>query len=98
LFGHLSAKHPHTVEKEFVLMHSRYNIYFKLHVQGRINYYPRSQVVRPCFKSLEDASNPTWHFITEIRSVENLRKQHDRKQLQQKAGSPGRPLSGNARR
>jgi len=29
----------HTVEKEFILMHDRYNLHFKSQAHGRINFY-----------------------------------------------------------
>jgi len=29
LFGGLSTKYPHAVDKEFLLMHSHHNLYFK---------------------------------------------------------------------
>jgi len=32
-------------------MHGDHNVYFKLHVNGCINVYRRTQVVYPCFRS-----------------------------------------------
>jgi len=39
----------HTVDKDFLLMHGRHNLYFKLHVHGRIHFCRRPQVVNPWF-------------------------------------------------
>ena len=41
------TKYPHTVDKEFLLMHGYRDLYFEVHVHGRVNTYRRPQVVRP---------------------------------------------------
>jgi len=46
MFGSLSAKHhPHTVDKEFLIMYGRYNLYFELHMYGHMNIYRRAHAV-----------------------------------------------------
>jgi len=51
MFGCLSAKYPHIVDKEF-LLHHHHNLYLKLHgpaahifIEGRMRPY----VVHPCY-------------------------------------------------
>jgi len=47
LFDRRSAKYPHTlvIDKQFLLMHGRHDLNFKLHVHGPIKIYRRAHAV-----------------------------------------------------
>ena len=47
LLGHLSAKHPYTADKVFLLTQNRENLYLEVHVHGRIKFCQRPQIVHP---------------------------------------------------
>ena len=55
LFGRLSAKHPRTVDKDFLEMHSHHDVYFKLRGHRHTNFYLRFQIVCP------------WHGLTQCK-------------------------------
>jgi len=50
--GRRSTKYPHTVDKVFILFHSRNNLYYKLRVHGRMNFTDAAglQIAHLCFK------------------------------------------------